>query len=178
MAAMTHQRNQSVSGFRKSAMVENDLIVLNDAPRQDPGQKGPILILTYFPRSKERWWRHVTVSTVTNSPLVLIILNTFFSSFIFIFYHKVPLDHLIKMTQFQWPWPIFQGHRSILVAKFENFNFEYFENYLSYRLHIRHGKSWSNPKSNFIKISKVGQIQDGRHDTPKEINGNTVPGNR
>jgi hypothetical protein len=42
MAAMAHQRNNSVSGYGKSAMVENDLIVLNDAPRTDPGVNGPI----------------------------------------------------------------------------------------------------------------------------------------
>jgi hypothetical protein len=129
MAAMTHQRNQSVSGFRKSAMVENDLIVLNDAPRQDPGQKGPILILTYFPRSKERWWRHVTVSTVTNSPLVIIRLHHnygedycfwcyYYSSssfqianFSMKLYHNVLWWKLSQLTYFEWPWPIFQGHR-------------------------------------------------------------------
>jgi hypothetical protein len=42
MAAMAHQGNQYVSGFRKSSMAENGLIVLNDAPRMDPGLKGPI----------------------------------------------------------------------------------------------------------------------------------------
>jgi hypothetical protein len=43
MAAMAHQRNHSVSGFGKSAMVANDLIVLNDALEMDPGLEGPIL---------------------------------------------------------------------------------------------------------------------------------------
>jgi hypothetical protein len=43
MAAMAHQRNHSVSGFGKSAMAENDLIVLNDALEMDPGMEGTIL---------------------------------------------------------------------------------------------------------------------------------------
>jgi hypothetical protein len=42
MAAIAHQRNPSFSSFRKSAMVENDLTELNDAPGMDPCLKWAI----------------------------------------------------------------------------------------------------------------------------------------
>jgi hypothetical protein len=52
MAAMTHQLYHSFNGSGKSAMVKNDLIELNDAPRMDPCPKGSILTLTYFQGQK------------------------------------------------------------------------------------------------------------------------------
>ena len=51
--------------------------------------------------------------------IIIIVLHFFFSDF-----HQTSqvgtLGDPITLTQFQWPWPAFEGHRPILVPKLQN----------------------------------------------------------
>jgi len=71
------------------------------------------------------WWSLVIVRD-NYSCLVIILLLLFSSQTKFIgqtrnMYRYGPQVDLRTLTQFQWPWPTFQGHRPIFVRKTGNF---------------------------------------------------------
>ena len=80
------------------------------------------------------------VKTIVFGIIIIILLRKFVRRIIKKISYIAP-GNLTTMTQLWWPWPIFQGHRSIQSQNFKIFKLQYLKNYQRYSIMISQHKS-------------------------------------